>query len=101
MHPGCSNWLKIGSDSDDFGVHSCRAILALKILPNPALVNHFGSRLIAQGALPQAVRLYQWAGDAESIAREVCRQATNLLDLGQWETLRGWIDQLPASALEA
>jgi DNA-binding SARP family transcriptional activator len=75
--------------------------LSGKILPNPALVNHFGSRLIAQGALPQAVRLYQWAGDAESIAREVCIKATNLLDLGQWETLRGWIDQLPASALEA
>ena len=39
--------------------------LSAKILPNPALVNHFGSRLIAQGALPQAVRLYHWAGDTK------------------------------------
>ena len=54
---------------DDFGVLSCRAICNVKVLPNPALVYQIGSRLIAQGALPQAVRLYQWAGDAESIAR--------------------------------
>jgi tetratricopeptide (TPR) repeat protein len=70
-------------------------------LQNDALVNHLGRRLIAQGALPQAVRLYRWAGDTNSIAQEVCKQANNLLDLGQWDTLRGWIDQLPPADLES
>ena len=70
-------------------------------LQNVALLNHVGSRLIAQGALAQAVRLYRWAGDTNSIAQEVCRHATKLLDLGQWDTLRGWIDQLPAASLES
>ena len=64
-------------------------------------IKRLGETLVKEGALSQAVRLYGWAGDTDSIAREISGQATSLLDMGQWETLSGWIDQLPSSTLES
>ena len=51
--------------------------------------------LVKTGAIEQAVRLYLGLGDIESGALTIDREADRLVDLGQWETVNAWLEQLP------
>lgn len=64
-----------------------------------AILRRVGGYLAQTGAVEQAVQVYFEAGDAAGAAQIIAGLADNLLNLGQWETLRSWLERLPAPAL--
>jgi DNA-binding SARP family transcriptional activator len=64
-------------------------------------LHHAADYLASQGATEKAVPLYLELGDDASAAQMIAGEASTLLDRGQWQTLEGWLTQLPKSALNA
>jgi len=79
-----------------------RAALHLKrtALDNNAL--HLAAdHLASQSAIEKVVQLYFDLGDHVSAARAIASVTETFLDRGQWQTLTGWLHQLPQAALHA
>jgi len=75
------------------------ATLSAQNLPGKEVLHRTADYLIGQGATEQAVPLYLELGEVASAVQAIAQSADTLMNLGQWETLGQWVEQLPASAL--
>ncbi len=66
--------------------------------PGRDMLHRVADRLLTAGADEQAVALYLQFGDHECAAQTIEGVASRLIDLGQWATLDGWLNQLPEEA---
>jgi DNA-binding SARP family transcriptional activator len=57
--------------------------------------------LADQGATERAVALYLAIGDTAAAARTISDALSMVMDLGQWETLAGWLSRIPAHELHS
>jgi DNA-binding SARP family transcriptional activator len=73
--------------------------LKSKIKPDPALLHSTAEYLVSQNALDDSIRLYLEAGDTARAAQVVIDSAENLLNSGQWATLKEWLNLIPQAAL--
>lgn len=78
-----------------------RATLRAGSTPSPTTIRRAAGYFLAQGAVEQAAPLYLDVGEIEGATRAIAGVADQLMALGQWETLREWLNRLPAPALRA
>lgn len=76
-----------------------RAALRAGATPDSAALGRAAEYLAANGGIERAVPLYFELGDCAGAARVISEAADALMRLSQWETLRDWLDQLPAPTL--
>jgi DNA-binding SARP family transcriptional activator len=78
-----------------------RSALGAGAAPGHEALRRAADYLAAQGALHHAVPLYLELGECDAAASTIAGAADSLLNLGQWETLNGWLAQLPAPTLQS
>ncbi len=78
-----------------------RKALRAGAIPNSSALRRVADHLSSQDAIEQVVPLYFELGDTASAAKVIAGATDTLMNLGQWETLGGWLGQLPAPALHA
>jgi DNA-binding SARP family transcriptional activator len=78
-----------------------RASLDPGAIPSLDTLHRVADWLLREGAVEYAVPLYLELRDEEGAARAITGEADHLMDLGQWETLSGWLSQLPEDVLAA
>jgi DNA-binding SARP family transcriptional activator len=78
-----------------------RSVLGPKGLPCHDVIHRAADFLLQLGAVEQAIPLYLQLKDADCGARSIADEASNLMDLGQWETMSQWLDRLPERVLRA
>lgn len=61
---------------------------------NEAALRRAAGYLLDLGAVEAALRLYFELGDRESALQVIAGQAGQMLRMGQWETLNGWLERL-------
>ncbi|HEV8649903.1 MAG TPA: BTAD domain-containing putative transcriptional regulator [Actinomycetes bacterium] len=76
-----------------------RSAPTLRHLPSGEVVRRTADRLTGMGATERAIPLYLRLGDPARAAEVMAGEADRLMDLGQWETLGGWLDRLPGRVL--
>ncbi|HEY3229474.1 MAG TPA: BTAD domain-containing putative transcriptional regulator [Roseiflexaceae bacterium] len=76
-----------------------RAALRAGAIPSWDALRCAADYLAHQGAVERAVPLYFELGEVEGAAHTIAGAADTLMNLGQWETLAGWLGQLPTSTL--
>jgi DNA-binding SARP family transcriptional activator len=72
-----------------------RSLLAPKNLPPREAVHRAAEWLLEMDAAERAIPLYFKLGDLARVVRVISREAGRLMDLGQWQTLGGWLGQIP------
>lgn len=72
-----------------------RSLLAPKNLPPRETVRRAAEWLLEMDAAERAIPLYFKLGDLARVVRVISREAGRLMDLGQWQTLGGWLGQIP------
>lgn len=75
------------------------AAMSLRVALNAEQLQRAADFLLKEGATEQAISLYLELGNASRAAEVIAEQADALLDLGQWETLTGWLNRLPTHVL--
>ena len=72
-----------------------------RLSPSPEQMQRAADYLLDQDATEQAISLYLNLGNAARAAEVIAGQAETLINLGQWETLTGWLNRLPTHVLHA
>jgi len=78
-----------------------QASLGQSALPGRDALHRAADQLLERGAVEHAVALYMELHEEECAARAISDGADNLMDLGQWDTLNGWLKRLPEDVLAA
>ncbi len=78
-----------------------RAALGRRAAPGRDMLHRVADRLLQDGAGEQAVALYLDLGDYGCAARAIAGMAGELMDLGRWATLDGWLNRLPDQTLSS
>jgi DNA-binding SARP family transcriptional activator len=68
-------------------------------LPTRDVVRRTADHLTSMGATERAIPLYLRLDEPARAAEIIAEEAERLMDLGQWETLGGWLDSLPGRVL--
>jgi DNA-binding SARP family transcriptional activator len=76
-----------------------RLTLRQHYLPNSYVVRRTADCLTSMGATERAIPLYLRSDEPARAAEVIAEEAERLMDLGQWETLGGWLDSLPGRVL--
>ena len=77
-----------------------KSILQTHADVHPMALLHAADFLFAQGMVNWAIRLYFECSAMDSAARAIAGVVDNFIDLGLWQTLDGWLEQLPQETLE-
>lgn len=77
-----------------------RTILRAEIEKDYSVLYHAAGYLKQQGAVEQAINLFFELRDTKSAAMAIAGVAERMIDLGQWETLSSWFNQLPAESFQ-
>lgn len=77
-----------------------RSALPGRAMLDRDLVHRAAGHLLSRGAFENAIPLYLELDDWTCALRAISAAADQLMDLGQWETLRDWLDQMPESAVK-
>jgi DNA-binding SARP family transcriptional activator len=72
-----------------------RSALGRRILPGRDTLHAAADQFLGIGAVDRAVPLYLALRDNWCAARAITSVAGDLMDLGQWDMLNGWLAQLP------
>jgi tetratricopeptide (TPR) repeat protein len=97
FQPLDSNWMRVRS----IWQAPLRAALRAAATPDSVSLRRAADYLAEQGAIERAVALYFEVGDIEGATHAISRAADYCMGLGQWESLRNWIERLPAASLRA
>lgn len=76
-----------------------RAALRAAAIPDSAALCRTADYLAERGATDRAVSLYFEVGDIDRATHTINRAAAQLMGMGQWETLRDWMQRLPIPSL--
>ncbi len=71
-----------------------------RAMPDREMVHRAAGHLLSHGGDESAIPLYLELDDWSCALRAIGASAERLMDLGQWETLREWLDQMPETAIK-
>jgi DNA-binding SARP family transcriptional activator len=71
------------------------AALGQRFMPSRETLHKAADWLLQAGQGDEAISLYFTLGDHDCAARAISGCAEDLIDLGRWQALEGWLDRLP------
>ena len=71
------------------------AALGPRSMPSRETLHKAADWLLQAGEGDEAISAYFTLGDHDCAARAISSRAEGLIDLGRWQALEGWLDQLP------
>jgi DNA-binding SARP family transcriptional activator len=78
-----------------------RAVLGSDASPPAQALSRAAGLLLRAGDEARAISLQLALGEYEAAARAIAYRAGDLVELGLWSTVEGWLSQLPADVLTA
>jgi DNA-binding SARP family transcriptional activator len=72
-----------------------RAALGQRSMPSCETLHKAADWLLEAGEGDEAISVYFTLGDHDCAARAISSRAEGLIDLGRWQALEDWLDQLP------